>query len=1001
MNEIKKTNTFEVALPKTDFPMKGDLPKKEPQTIEFWNSQKIYQKRLQKNSKNPLFVLPDGPPYANGSIHIGHALNKVLKDIIIKYKNMTGYQAVFRPGWDCHGLPIEQAVSKKLGDELKQKNPSDIRQLCRQEAKYWVEVQKEQFIRLGILADWQNPYLTMNPDYEAEQVREFARAFTKGVIYRGVKPVYWNWSLQTALAEAEVEYHNHKSPSIYIQFVVKPNESLFKKWNLSLQGRLSFLVWTTTPWTLPANVAICLNKEFNYGIYQVTQIESAQEQGNKEQSNKVQGNKEQSNKEQSNREQSNNERVSQGQVSLEKSTNEQSNNKQSNNESTQVDNKLVNQEAANSPQYVIFAEGLLDSVQKQTGLEYKLVYLVTKEELSDFDCLHSNHPFYDRPSPIIYGDHVTLEAGTGCVHTAPGHGADDYKVGFLNYGLQILSPVGPDGTFTSEVPEYQGVHIFKANPMIVQRLLDNHTLLWSGQVEHSYPHCWRTKIPLIFRATPQWFIGLDLPDSKIREKALKAINEIQFYPDWGRARFEAMVQNRPDWCLSRQRIWGVPVPVLICKKTGEPLAHADIMNRIADVIQNEGGIDAFYKHDPKDFLGFFKASGEFGSEGFMHSQDILDVWFDSGIVHAAVQKKTHGMGFPADVYLEGSDQHRGWFNTSLLTSIVTNDVPPFKKLLTHGFIQQSKGVKMSKSKGGGADPLEFSNTKGADILRLWCAHEDYGKDIIWGDDLVERVTETYRRLRNTMRFLLGAIYDFDYKVDVVSPERLTKLDQWALHRLNQLVLDMRQAYDETTFYKAYHLLNQYVTVDLSSVYLDILKDRLYTFGLTSYQRRSAQTTIYHILKVLNPLMAPILSFLAEEIYSYRKDKSQESIFLEEIPDWQASWDFAQISKEFGDILKIREIAQKQLEELRAQKVIGSSLEAQVDLQLPKNDLEMLNTWEQLREIFIVSKISLTQGDFKVQSSRAEGEKCPRCWVFTTQMDPALGVCSKCKVALDG
>jgi len=916
-NQLQKK--FTVALPKTSFPMKGDLPVREPEIIEYWNSNHIKEKLREANEESPIFVMPDGPPYANGSIHIGHALNKTLKDIIMKYKSLQGYQSVFRPGWDCHGLPIEQAVGKKLGVQAKDKSPSEIRQLCRSEAAYWVEVQKEQFQRLGVMADWENPYLTMDPSYEAEEVREFARAFKKGVIYRGIKPVYWNWSIQTALAEAEVEYHPHKSPSIYVEFPVLGSDHL-NKLGLSVKDKASYLVWTTTPWTLPANVALCINAEFEYGVYDCS---------------------------------------SQG-------------------------------------KFLVIAKNLAEAVQKQTEVQLFLKATIIGKDLEGF---RTWHPFYEREAPIIFGEHVTEEAGTGSVHTAPGHGPDDYQVG-LRYKLPVLSPVGPDGTFTEDVPEYQGVHILKANSLIIEKLSEMGRLFHLSQVEHSYPHCWRTKVPLMFRATPQWFIGLDLPDSKIREKTLKAIDTIQFFPEWGRARFKAMIENRPDWCLSRQRVWGVPIPVFICKKTGEHLAEYNIMMKVASAIENEGGIEAYHRHDPSYFIGDFKPQGEFGSQGFMHGQDILDVWFDSGICHAAVQAKTKGMSQVADIYLEGSDQHRGWFNTSMLTSMVTQGTPPFKALVTHGFIQQAKGVKMSKSKGGAVDPLEFCNTKGADILRLWCSHEDYGKDIIWGDDLIERVTETYRRLRNTFRFLLGTLDDLDLSKELVHYEQLTPYDRWALHRLNQLILDVTRAYEEYSFYKVYHLVNQYVTVDLSALYLDILKDRLYTFKLDHPDRKSGQTVIYYILKNLNGLIAPILSFLAEEVYQHRKDKkSGGSIFLEGFPKPQNQWNNPLIAEEIAILFDLREIVQKQLEDMRAQKVIGSSLEAQVKISVPSDKLGILKKWTQFREILIVSGLSIEEGDVKVISQRAMGEKCPRCWIYSSVLNQHSGVCPKCHEAL--
>ena len=552
-----------IRLPQTEFPMKGNLPQKEPDMIKKWEENQIYQKMVAKNLGKKSFVLPDGPPYANGSIHIGHALNKTLKDIIIKYKNMNGFSAPYIPGWDCHGLPIEHAVTKNLGAKAKEKTDVEIRALCRAEAQKWINTQRDQFRRLGVLGDWQNPYLTMSPDYEAEEVREFARAYKNGVIYLGTKPVYWNWTLQTALADAEVEYHQHRSPSIYVKFDVTDASTLAKLGNP--KGKVAFVIWTTTPWTLPANLGICLNADFDYSVFK------------------------------------------------------------------------------SGDDYLVLAKELKEFFEKDTGVQLTEGKIIKGSEL---EFCKARHPFIDRDSLVILGDHVTKDAGTGCVHTAPGHGADDYKVG-LRYNLPILSPVGPNGAYTNEVPEYQGINIFKANPLIVEKLKQSGHLLSYKEFEHSYPHCWRSKTPLIFRATPQWFIGLDMESSEIRKKTLKAMNDIQFFPDWGRARLQAMMENRPDWCLSRQRIWGVPIPVFYCKKTGKPLADFNIMMKVADVMEKEGGIDAFFKHDPEFFIGSFKADGDFGAEGFMHGKDILDVWFDSGICHAAVQKRRDGMKVPA------------------------------------------------------------------------------------------------------------------------------------------------------------------------------------------------------------------------------------------------------------------------------------------------------------------------------------------------------------------
>ena len=922
-----------VLLPQTDFPMKGNLATKEPEIIKRWQEQGIYQKMMAKNEGKTSFVLPDGPPYANGSIHIGHALNKTLKDIIIKYKNMKGFLSPFIPGWDCHGLPIEHAVMKNLGPKAKEKSDSEIRALCRAEASKWIEHQRPQFQRLGVLADWANPYYTMDSSYEAEQVREFARAYERGVVYLGTKPVYWNWTLQTALADAEVEYHPHKSPAIYVKFPVKDSETLKKLGNPDRP--VSFVIWTTTPWTLPANLGIALNEEFDYNLFET------------------------------------------------------------------------------GSELIVLAKALKEFVENDTGLKLKDTGFSFKGK--SLDKGKAKHPFYDRDSLIVLGDHVTSDAGTGAVHTAPGHGADDYKVG-LRYGLEVLSPVDSSGKYTDEVPEYKGINIFKANPIIIERLKEQGVLLGQKEIEHSYPHCWRSKTPLIFRATPQWFIGLDEEDTQLRKVALKEIDHIGFFPKWGEARFRAMMEGRPDWCVSRQRVWGVPIPIFYCLKTEKPLVDKDVMMKVADVMEKEGGIEAFFKYSADHFIGdtvrkknLNEQDPDFGSKGFRQGKDIFDVWFDSGVCHAAVQKRRTGMAFPADIYLEGSDQHRGWFNTSLISSVATNGKAPFKALITHGFVNDSQGMKMSKSKGNVVDPNDVASKSGAEIIRLWTVYEDYGGDVKCGQQEFDRVTETYRRIRNSMRFLLGATFDFDPAKDSVPYEKLTTLDQWALGRLYELNRKLTDAFDEYSFYKVYHGLNSFFTVDLSATYLDILKDRLYTWKANGPQRRAAQTVIYTITDFLIRMMAPVLSFTAEESYGYLKGDKKESVFLTDFPVAPEKWNNQQLAVTFEELLKVRGDVQKVLENLRAQKTIGASLEAKVTIKAEGKTLETLKTFHgkgglasDLREFFIVSDIELLSGLYEVKAEKASGEKCVRCWIYskdTGQNSQHPGVCSKCVTAL--
>ena len=904
-------------LPKTEFPMRGNLPQKEPLIIERWMHSQIYEKMRDKNKGNKKFVMPDGPPYANDPLHIGHVLNKVLKDIVIKYKNMKGFHAEYIPGWDCHGLPIEHKVTKALGKKNQFKSKKEIRDLCRQEALKWVEYQKKQFIRWGVLAEWDRPYLTLSPSYEAEEVREIGRILKNKVFYRGQKPVFWCPTLKTALADTEVEYQDHESPSIYVRFELT-KESLNK---LHLDSPTSIVIWTTTPWTLPANYGICLHPDFEYGIFN------------------------------------------------------------------------------SSHGKLIIAVQLQSNFESQTQIQ-----LSEPEQIfrgSQFERLEAEHPFINRQSVIILGTHVTLEAGTGSVHTAPAHGIDDYNVA-IKYDLPMTSPVDEGGVYTSDFAEMQGIHIFKANKILIEKMKTSGHLLHESLLTHSYPHNWRSKTPLIYRATPQWFINVDQENFNIRKKALKSIEEdIQFFPPWGKTRFRAMVENRPDWCLSRQRIWGVPIPVFYCDSCGEALLREEIIERIACQMEEGEGIEEYFEAPKGTFTQGFTCSN-CESQDFTASQDIMDVWFDSGVCHATVQDKEEGLHTPADIYLEGSDQHRGWFQTSLLSSLASKGKAPFKALVTHGFVNDEKGRKMSKSLGNVTDPQKIIQQSGADILRLWVSHEDYSQDVKVGPEIFKRVSETYRRIRNTMRFMLGVVHQVSPD-QLLEPKQLDILDQWILHSFNQLTKEVTTYYDEFKFYKVYHKVNQFFTVQLSATYLDIIKDRLYCDSSSSLKRQSSETVIYFIVQDMTKILAPILSFLAEEVHDYwpqGKSKKSQSIWLESFPEFHPHREFKQSFEDMEFLLDLRSEVTKNLEDLRKSKEIGSNLEAQVELSLEGECFQRAQKYKTfLDELFIVSAVHLTKNPRSIKVSRFDGKKCERCWKLypelTHQESFSSNICQRC------
>ncbi len=912
MSAQKKHN---LQLPQTGFQMKANLPEKEPEFIAFWREHNIYQKLISKNKGKSLFSFVDGPPYANGHLHIGHALNKILKDIVVKYINLSGKNCPFVPVWDCHGLPIELAALKKIKKE-KDLSPAQIRKHCHQEALFWVEKQKEGFQRLGVLADWPHPLLTLSPEYSAGEVRALAEIAKKNLLYRGKKPVYWCYALRTAIASSEVEYREHKSPSVYVRFAFPAPPA---KWQIS--KACSFVIWTTTPWTLPANQALCLKADFTYAVFDT------------------------------------------------------------------------------GKECLILAEDLKESFEKHTNIFLKKVLSFKGKDL---ERQKARHPFMNRDSLIIMGDHVTKEEGTGCVHTAPGHGLEDFIIG-KKYNLPVFVPVDEAGRFTAEVPEWEGINVFKANPLIIEKLKSTTgpALISEQEITHNYPYNPRSGRPLIFRATDQWFIQFERPEYSVRKKSLSAVEkDIQFFPDWGRQRLKAMIKSSPDWCLSRQRHWGVPIPVFYCKKCERPLMDAELMQSIADQMETSGqGIEYWFSTSAKDLIPKNTACPDCQSADFKKGKDILDVWFDSGVCHHVFKSKYGKDVFPADIYLEGSDQHRGWFQTSLNSSVCLTGKSPFRSLVTHCFVNDAEGYKMSKSRGNVLNLKQLIQQRGAEILRLWVCSEDYSQDLQVSKEIFDRVSETYRRLRNTIRFMLGNLFDFDPEKNLKAFSDLKQTDQWILCRLKKLVQQSKTHYESFAFHKIYQELNMFFTTDLSSLYLDILKDRLYTFKKNGPERRSAQSALYLLLKNLLRLMSPITSFLSEEAYHYLPGKKMESVLLEGFPVLPAEWSLSSETQEkFRLFLEIRRAVQAQTELIREQKQIGSSLETRVVLSLPP---EILQKWgnsppDDLREFLIVSQVELKAGGRKWQAEtmKAKGEKCDRCWNYSESLNNQK-ICFKC------
>jgi len=910
-------------LPRTNFPMKAQLAQKEPEILKKWESKKLYQKILARRQGRPVFVLHDGPPYANGHIHLGTALNKILKDFIVKSKTMQGYLVPFLPGWDCHGLPIEIKVDQLLGEKKKQMSVIEIREECRQYALKFIHIQREEFKRLGVFGEWEKPYLTMDPEYEADIIRYVAAFLASGNIYKGLRPVHWCPHCQTALAEAEIEYRDRVSPSIYVKFPVVSD--LGDKFPALKGKKIAIIIWTTTPWTLPANLAIALHPEHEYVAF----------------------------------------------------------------------------EAGN--EVFIVAGRLMPVVAEELGFsEPEILARFPGRELEG---VKAHHPWIDRDSLVVLADYVTLEDGTGCVHTAPGHGYEDYLTG-IQYGLEIYTPVDGEGRFIPQVERYGGLNVFEANPRIIEDMKREGTLLKEGQVTHSYPHCWRCKNPVIFRATSQWFIDLD--KNNLRQRALEEIRKIKWIPPWGEERIANMVAARPDWCISRQRLWGVPIPAFVCVNCGQVIISEKIALHVADIFSREGS-NAWYLKPAAELVPPGTVCPACGSSRLEKENNILDVWFESGASHSVLGKRPD-LPWPADVYIEGHDQYRGWFNSSLVVGVGVRQGSPYKTCITHGFVLDEQGRGMSKSLGNYIEPEEIVSVNGAEVLRLWVAMLNYKEDARFGWEIVQRLVEAYRKIRNTWRFLLGNLYDFSPDKELLPKKELLLLDRWALQRLTEIGRKIIKAYDEYEYHIIYHSLSQFFTNDLSAFYLDVLKDRLYCSAAHSKLRKSAQTALFLILRDTLLLAAPILPFTTEEAWEFvpHFEGKEESVHLALFPRFTEQWLEPQESRDLEMLLAIRDKVLKALEEARAAKLIGNSLEARVILFTPDNFESLLRKYHQdLPALFIVSAVDLERsdkGEVEVRVEVAPGQKCLRCWNYS----PYVGrdeefpeLCPRCEAVVRG
>ncbi len=891
-------------LPKTDFPMRAGLPQSEPVTLEKWLADKVYEKLMEKNEGKPLYVLHDGPPYANGNIHLGTALNKVLKDIIVRYKNMAGFKAPFVPGWDTHGLPTELKARAKAGvDNSTTISDVELRKICREFALSYLDDQRNQFKRLGVIGEWDNPYVTLTHDFEATQIEVFAEMACKGYIYKGLKPVYWCPECRTALAEAEIEYAEDPCHSIYVKFNV--TDDLGKLSALGVDpSKCYFVIWTTTTWTLPANVAICVGPDFEYSIIKA------------------------------------------------------------------------------NDEYYVMATELYKAAFEAAGItEYEVVATCKG---ADLEYIKTAHPFIERTSLVIVGDHVTLESGTGCVHTAPGHGVEDFEVCKNYKELPIVVPVDADGKLTEEAGQFAGLSTEEANKPIALHLEETGALFAISKIIHQYPHCWRCKKPVIFRATDQWFCSVD----DFKDAACDAIQTVEWIPKWGQDRITSMVRERKDWCISRQRKWGVPIPIFFCKECGEPHIDKEAMQAVADIFRVKGS-DAWYEMDACELLPEGTKCKKCGCTDFDKEKDIMDVWFDSGSSHAAVLKNRDYLKWPADLYLEGADQYRGWFQSSLLTAVATSGTAPYKAVLTHGWVVDGEGRKMSKSLGNGIDPQEVVDQYGADVLRLWVASSDYHADIRISKDILKQLSEAYRKIRNTARYILGNLNDFDPDTNKVEFAELLEIDKWALYKLNELIDKVKAGYDSFEFHQVYHAIYNFCVVDMSNFYLDILKDRLYTEKADSQKRRAAQTAMYIILDALTRMIAPILAYTSNEIWKYMphcSDNDAENIVFNSMPE-KISVDLdADFTAKWDKIHELRDTVKKSIENVRIEKIIKTSLESKVTLKACGDEYNFLKSVEnELATVFIVSEVVVENADVTelvVEVTKADGGKCERCWAYS-------------------